>query len=423
MNRCSLEVCFFELLQVAIGNRSKLASRLTDEEWASVFRICRKQTLLGVCFAGVQRLPREQVPPITVLAQWLHDAERIRRSNAQLNRQCGEVCRSLEHDGLRSVILKGQSNLVNYPEELAPLRTPGDIDLWAWPAEGRIEVAEQWGKEVTYVPYRGERAVIEYVLMRHRLAGCAMPAVQYHHVDWMYENTEIEVHFRPSWLNCPWHNARLQRWCRSYEGQPMGEYLGFGIPTVDFNVVYQLVHIYRHLFNEGIGLRQLLDYYFVLRRFAAAAVGSGESMGMWDENLGVRKGSKIEVMHTLSTFGMSRFAAAVMWVLLTVFDPAAEGQALSESQDLSDWQVRWPWMLCAPDAKRGRFLLNEIMQAGNFGMYDVRNVISANEGYLQRFARRQKRFLRFLSQYPSEVLWGPYFSIKQRLWRMWHGWR
>ena len=85
--------------------------------------------------------------------------------------------------------------------------------------------------------------------------------------------------------------------------------------------------------------------------------------------------------------------------------------------------IRMPWMLCAPDEKRGRFLLNEIMLAGNFGKYDARNVIGANEGYLRRFVRRQKRFLRFLTQYPSEVIWGPYFSVKQRLWRMAHGWK
>ena len=39
------------------------------------------------------------------------------------------------------------------------------------------------------------------------------------------------------------------------------------IPTVEFNIIFQLTHIYSHLMNEGIGLRQLVDYYYVLCDF------------------------------------------------------------------------------------------------------------------------------------------------------------
>ena len=102
---------------------------------------------------------------------------------------------------------------------------------------------------------------------------------------------------------------------------------------------------------------------------------------------------------------MKEFAGAVMFVLQKVFAMPSE------------------YMLCAPDANRGEFLLNEIMLAGNFGKYDSRNVIAANEGYLRRFVRRQKRFVRFMSQYPSEVIWAPYFSVKQRVWRRLELWK
>ena len=53
---------FFELLQIAIGNRKELTRQLTDDEWASMYGICEKQALLGIAFAGVERLPKEQVP-------------------------------------------------------------------------------------------------------------------------------------------------------------------------------------------------------------------------------------------------------------------------------------------------------------------------------------------------------------------------
>ena len=47
----------------------------------------------------------------------------------------------------------------------------------------------------------------------------------------------------------------------------LGEQGEIAIPTVEFNLIFQLTHIYAHLMNEGIGLRLLLDYYYVLCDF------------------------------------------------------------------------------------------------------------------------------------------------------------
>lgn len=481
----------FQLIQVAIGNRCELTSirqgsgqaHLSADEWASLRLEFKKQGMLGIGYVGITKLPKEQCPPIQILAQWVHNAEKIRKKNEKMNEECRKVCALLDHDGFYSCVLKGQSNLVNYPADLREYRTAGDIDVLCWP-KGEIQIAEGDDKSAHYVTYKGRRAVIEYVLMQHRASLPAlprresaikdeMPEVQYHHVDWEYDGTPVEVHFRASWLNNPFANRRLQRWTEenmqfsqtrwgvldknqknpSAEDEPIGfaanacasecsSELGtsytqpssavcdtnssstevknsrfaknqledtFPIPTASFNVVYQLVHINRHLFNEGIGLRQILDYYFVLKAWKEQLEGLASTprptQAMWEEGLAQSVPSKEQIMHTLRCFNLGSFASAVMWVLQEAFAMPSE------------------YLLCPPDEKRGHFLLNEIMLAGNFGRYDERNVIAANESYVHRFIRRQKRFLRFLTQYPSEVLWAPYFSVTQRLWRMWHGWR
>lgn len=417
----NIERLFFELLQIAIGNKESLSVAPTQEQWAELFALSKKQALVAVAFAGVNRLKEASdsdddfglsvgIDEITFL-QWLGLKVKIAQWNKQLSETCASLCKDLAHEGLYSCIIKGQSNLVNYPEELRDCRTPGDIDVWCAPMDPcgmDIAVADFDSKGAHYEKYQGERGVIEWVLADYRIKGDKMPEVQYHHIDWEYKGIECEVHFRPSWMNCPWHNRRLQRWCKENEQWNMCEFDSYNIPTVGFNAVYQLVHIYRHLFNEGIGLRQLLDYYFVLKTLnsnATHAQKNGTTMGMWDEGISVGTKSKEELMHTLSALGMKPFASAVMWVLQEVFSMPKE------------------YLLCKPEEKRGKLLLNEIMLAGNFGEFDERNTISANEGYVSRFLRRQKRFLRFITQYPSEVIWGPYFSIKQRLWRMAHGWR
>ena len=52
----NIDNIFFELIQVAIGNRICLSHSPTAEEWKALYEIAKKQSLVGVCFAGVQRL-------------------------------------------------------------------------------------------------------------------------------------------------------------------------------------------------------------------------------------------------------------------------------------------------------------------------------------------------------------------------------
>lgn len=416
-----MEDLFFELLQVSVGTRDNLSCVPTAEEWRQLFELSKKQALTAIAFHGLCRLKESDenscdfgggigIDEVTYL-KWLGLTAKVAQKNKRLSEVCASLCKKLAHDGLYSCILKGQSNLVNYPESLRECRTPGDIDVWCGlmdPEGIDIALADADGHGAHFEKYQGERGVIEWVLVDYRIKDKNMPEVNYHHVDWEYNGIECEVHFKPSWMNCPWHNARLQKWSKENQQWNICEYNGFNTPSVSFNAVYQIVHIYRHLFNEGIGLRQLLDYYFVLR---ALHIEQGEfsdrtgKMQQWANVMSKGVPSNEEVIRTLKHIGVDKFAGAVMYVLQKVFEMPSE------------------YLLCTPDAKRGEFLLNEIMLAGNFGKYDDRNIIDANEGYLYRFIRRQKRFLRFLSQYPSEVIWGPYFTVKQRAWRMWHGWR
>ena len=157
------------------------------------------------------------------------------------------------------------------------------------------------------------------------------------------------------------------------------------VPTLKLNRVFILVHIYRHLFSEGIGLRQLLDYYYVL-------------------NQGFTEEERRETLQVLASLKMLRFAGAVMYVLQRVFG-------------MDD-----RYLLLPSDEKEGRFLLNEIMLSGNFGHYDERIKRNKKDGELNIFLRRVTRNFRFLKCYPSEVLWSPLFKIWHYVMRQkWNG--
>lgn len=360
------EQLFFSLLRCAAQGRDADVGQAPPSGarvWARVYRLAREQALAGVLFDVVQRLPREWMPPKALLMEWYALAAQVRQRNRRMNAATMAVQAELRRRGLRSTLLKGQGLALLYAQPLS--RMSGDIDVWVEGSRRHVLLA---------LPPRGGAKVV------------------YHHTKlYLKDGTEVEVHFTPSWMNRPVMNRRLQRWFSAvadeqfrHEVELPEEAGRASVTTAAFNRVYVLVHIYRHLFGEGVGLRQLMDYYHVLRQDCAPE-------------------ERAETMRTLRRLRMGRFAGAVMYVMQHVFG-------------LED-----RYLLTAPDEREGRFLLSEVMQAGNFGMYDARIVRRPNERAWQRFSRRVRRNLRFWRSYPGEVFFTPVFKVWHTVWRRWHG--
>lgn len=397
----------FYFIQIAIGAKDALPVATTNNDWARIYTFCKRQSLLGIGFTAVQRLYEQGMEcPKKLMMRWMALALQIERRNEVLNGLCRDLTKRYEHDGLRCCILKGQGNLLNYPEKLRGRRTPGDIDIWALSGDAGAPVAAQTGEETAiYVTHEGKRGVIEYVRMQHRLIGNNEDIeLRYHHIEAPnISETPVEVHFRVGFCNSPLRNLRMQQWfdkqadvCMKNKTQ-----MGFSVPTASVNVVYQMTHLFSHYFDEGVGLRQLIDYYFVLRLWHNDSMEKMDmqSQGMWVEGLGVPVMSAEEIIGLLGSFGMARFASAVMWVLRCIFNMPDE------------------WLICTPDARRGRQLLDEIMLAGNFGQYDERGKGLKHGGAILHGIWKLKRIMRLVRNYPEEALCEPLF-------RIWHlGWR
>ena len=238
---------FFDFLRFCIGSAKEIPSSLKEADWMELYRIAQKQCLVGILFDGIQKLPLAEVRMSKdLLLQWMVQCQMIEKSNVRLNDAAVQVSEWFRKKGFRTCILKGQGNALLYPNGLH--RTPGDIDIWV---EG------------------GDKRVISFVrsISPHEKA-C------YHHIEFpSYKGVEVEVHYRPSFLLCFWHNRKLQKYYERVKEEQfshrvmLGEQGEIAIPTMEFNLIFQLTHIYAHLMNEGIGLRQLLDYYYVLCDF------------------------------------------------------------------------------------------------------------------------------------------------------------
>ena len=438
---------FFELLRTAIGQRKVLSAVPSAKEWEALYGLLSKHTLLGIGYVAIQKLPREQWPPKMLVLKWTSVATAISHQNKTLNEECKSLCEEFRHDGVASVVIKGQSNLENYPEELRWYRTPGDIDLWCEACNG-VEIGEVVNGEVVKSEHYGIAGVIEYCKQYERCRGRDIPwhRVLYYHCELKSDNgIAIEPHYRISYLHSPVRNYRLQKWFKGQFDICLQNRcsLGFPVLTSSVNVVYQLVHLYRHVFEGGVGLRQLIDYYFALRVWHNDVMECKDlqSQGMWSEGLGTPVMSAQEVMAVLQSFGMGKFASAVMYVLHKVFEneecilneecrmkkqrSAAEGKANEEWVLNEECRMKneeyissfAPWMICEPNEKEGRKLLEEIMKGGNFGQYDTRDAALKKGGMVKHGVWKLKRVMRLVRSYPEEALWEPVF-------RVWHlGWR
>ena len=458
----------FEFIQVAMGLRERLSTVPSVHEWQVLFEFCKRQSLLGVGFAAVEKLHEVGVEcPADIRLQWYGYALKIERMNEKLNMQCGEITKRYEHDGLRCCILKGQGNLLYYPEILRMRRTPGDIDLWCITPPSGLSMPNASLRD--YTNYHGINAVMEYVRMQFRQQGIdANPKACYHHIDApSMDGTKVEVHYRPAFLRSPLRNWRMQRWFEHHADECMNNktHLGFSMMTSSVNVVYHMCHLYTHIFEGGIGLRQLMDYYFALRVWHNDVMECKDlqTQGMWSEGLGTPVMSKEEVMAVIRSFGMGKFAGAVMFVINEVFGggnenekgqrrtrretdgcPQADFVGESESSEFKqnlnggpqadDGEERElkrinrelkennfaPWMICEPNEKEGKKLLDEIMKGGNFGQYDTRDAALKKGGMMMHGLWKLKLVMRLVRSYPEEALWEPVFRVYHLIWRTIH---
>lgn len=356
---------FFELLQVALGTRGKMSIVPNAKQWAFILEEAQRQAVVGVMVDGLERLSNNQRPPKDLLLQWI-GLEQIMGQTYELHyERARELISSFRACGFNCCLLKGVGLAQLYPNPQR--RQLGDIDLW--------------------VRLGGEKPIkktIEYLLSNYNLDK---QKIVYHHADVpIFNDAEVEVHWRPSWRSLPLYNRRLQKWFDEHAAIQFGtiEKAGLKIPTWDFNVIYLLQHMYMHIFMEGIGLRQFVDYYYLLM----------------SEDRNPNEG----IITSLKYLGLYDFAGAVMYIMQEVF-------AMDKK-----------YLLMRVDAKRGEFLLQDIMQSGNFGHYDERNKEYFQKSGVSKIWAKIKKQSRFMRDYPSEALGAP-FRIYHVMWRWLKLWR
>ena len=342
-------------------------------QWEKIYEEAKKQSLLGIAFVGYKRWVASEktnkaASPIddVLIAKWYGMTNKIRQRNLLLNMRSAQIVRNFAIDGFRTSIMKGQGNALLYGPELSLMRSPGDIDVWV---EGGFK------KVYDYVQKVAPTNEVNELEMPFRV----------------YEDTSIEVHYRPFIIKQPFKNKIFQRFCESqaeacFNNHVMlqtemkdGEWISEDavVTTIPFNLVHQMAHIKLHLFAGGIHLKQVLDYYFLLHH-AEKCLSQGE---------------KEAVLKIMKETGLERLAGAMTWILSEYFKLPS---------------VCW---LLEPNREDGEYLLESIMEPSITKDGKVKTETFSS------FYKIQKKNLKLLRFDRTDWFWGS-------LWRIYHfGWK
>lgn len=347
---------FFAFLRFSIG-AGDMPDDMASADWSYMYDMACRQAMTGILFSGVERLPKSLRPEYALLMRWYAECRRIEKAGERADKTAAAVSRWFALHGRRSCILKGQGNALMYPEPHR--RTSGDVDIWV---EGKPEDIIRMVRDID-----------------------PKAEIIYHHIEFPdYKGTPVEVHYRPRFLHHIVHNRRMQRWFADRAGRQFVNSISMGggtvcVPTDDMNIVVQTVHVYEHLLQDGIGLRQLTDYYFLLRRVHENGT---DTAGMGDE---------------LRRMGLYGIASALMYVMKYVY-------AMPEEL-----------FIVPADRRRGQVVIAEMLAGGNFGQYDGRGRFKNT--FVGHNVLRLWRDMRLALYFPGECLSEPLF-------RLWHfGWR
>ena len=456
----------FAFLRCCLGCKENMSRVIAGMNWHELYSFASKQALLGLCFDGIERLGKEYPEELKqnpigreLLMTWMGKAQQIHRQNMKVNAVASKLFSMLREDGMRCCVLKGQGNALMYPNPYS--RTPGDIDVWVNASRERI---------------------MEYAQKKFELGD----DIRLQHLETSLDGVPVELHFFPCSMNNPIYHARLQKWfrrnadlqCSHIVRSPNGAG-DIAIPTSAFNVIYQLTHLYHHFFDEGIGMRQIIDYFLVVNDFSknvfldydfsnhpvplskegstfspspSSMVFTPPSVPPFPGDRNLRSGdvtapsrcseplrskdggpSKVSpdcagwdrlsiegdnsagsatavtssastalvvVQRELKYLGLWKFAGAVMYVLKEVL-------GLSEDK-----------MIVPVDEKRGRLLLAEILDGGNFGRHFTKYAGFTHQSMGKKYFLKIWRNMHFVRYYPAEALCEPLFRTWHFFWRL-----
>lgn len=244
---------FFELLRAAIWQRD-VDIRIFDAafSWGNICRALESHALLALAADAIMKvndyLPAEkQLNPMQQMAIMQHSAT-VAQTHYELNNAIIKTFSVLQQAGCHPLLLKGQGLATLYP--LSNTRSCGDIDIYVGLSE--------YDKVC--------RAIRQMI---NNPAAEAQAEEEAHHYEIHDGNIIYEIHRYPSVAGNQRYQDRYYALSSLYLAPGTYDSMTIGstpiqVPTLQYNVLYVFNHLCQHIWEGGVGIKQLIDWMLLL---------------------------------------------------------------------------------------------------------------------------------------------------------------
>lgn len=241
-----MECLLLELLNATLAKRpldEEAVKEATEADWQRCFDLALQQQVLAMTFPSMTALSKEQRPDFVLWSKWMAYALNIAAQSKHKRVVVRKIGSRLAEDGLSTMIIKGFSLAVLYPQP--ELRESSDIDIYSC----------------------DDFDVVNACFEKH---GLQIGRADSHHVHIKIDGISVEHHFAL-------HNSRvkngmegptevLQRLADT-DRRPTS-LLGICFPNPTFTALFTAWHAHKHFLAEKIELRHVIDWALSLRQLS-----------------------------------------------------------------------------------------------------------------------------------------------------------
>lgn len=366
---------YIELLKICLQETPQVSELLINMsnghiDWLDLLNFAAKQGVIGVYWHGIEHLFDTPIPlnkpTDDEVMEWWGEVNDIKKRNEDLFKKTAFVSNTFRKEGFENCILKGQGNAIMYPDPF--LRTPGDIDIWL---KGTKEDITRYVNKM-FPNKKGGKKHIEFPV---------------------FKDTLVEVHYIPNTLANSFAYNYIKKLFKEAQERQMNNYAilpngqKITVPTPDFNITYQLIHIMEHYLYEGITLKQMVDYFYVMKEFHLWQKEQSDETCI----------NNISII--LKKTGLSKFAKVIMYIM-------HEGLGLNAEYLYTD-----------EDIKGGKLIFDSIVDEKDIHSYTLHNMhnISQYKNNTERQSIKIYRALKLFPYFPQETLWGLWGRFKNAM--------
>lgn len=360
-------------LEVSYKGDYEVVPFVEDIDWHDLLTFAQKQTVVGLYWQGLQRLPADgpNKPSEDDVMDWMGEYTKIARRNTKTNKTLSQMGHFLDRNGISYFVFKGQTVGSYYPVPGA--RTSGDIDFYVFQKDRQ--------KAVEFLQQKG-------VKMMDNHSG--------QHWEFSIDGIPFELHYHTAVFSQKKNQRYWDDLIETYFDDVLDhiDINGTSIPTLPptVNAIYLFIHIYHHFLKEGIALRQFVDWMMEIYPLAPSSERREERI------------DATELKEKLDKLGLTRAFKAFGAVLVDVL-------GLDEKH--------FPLPLTGADRKYEKDIMEIVLRYGNFGKYG-RNEQSAGWAHSMETGLRSLRHaFKFFWLSPGEnILWFPQL-IRRSLKKNW----